>query len=338
MKSQAHSTVPEYQVPFSYPSRGESCSLSLENRASFESLATIPDEGHSSGPDENTDDIVLPSNSDHASSDAQLRFLLGVPSTITASTRSCNSRKGSPLCHTPSSGSVTLYSQGAISNDGSQDPYPYSNATDITSYDIYSPNPLFQQNESQPYSDVAPIIPYPSTYPSAVGEMQPIQQIFANSNIVYTQGTSTYAPARSGHHHVPGAPVGSGYERSNQRAYPSGARAYPPSHVSRGRHMMRSSPRSLELNFHVSGSQQYHPYLRSVQLPHDAEHEYLRRTPFDKEERSAENFVNSSPPLQSSGNMIDEGSSLYRHSQQHPLFPNPELHLGNFSDYAERSF
>ena len=57
-KSQAHLTVPEYQIPFGYPSP--------ENRASFESLAIIPDEGHSSGPDENvTDDIVLGSDRDH---------------------------------------------------------------------------------------------------------------------------------------------------------------------------------------------------------------------------------------------------------------------------------
>ena len=97
LKSQAHSTVPEYQVPFVYPSPGDSCSLSPENRASFENLAIIPDEGHSSDPDENVpDNIILPSNPDHSSSDAQIRSLLGVPS-VTASTLSCNSRRGSPL-------------------------------------------------------------------------------------------------------------------------------------------------------------------------------------------------------------------------------------------------
>jgi hypothetical protein len=309
MKSQAHSTDPEFQVPFGYPSPGESYSLSPENGASFESLATFPDEGHSSGPDENTDDIVLPSNSAHASSEAQIKLLLGVPS-ITASTRSCNNRKGSPL---------RLYPRGAISNGGSQDLYPYSNATDITSnssYDIYSStqNPLFQPNESQSYSDVAPIIPYPSAHPSAVGEMQPVQHFPASPDI-YTQGTSTYAPATSGHHYFPSAPVFSVYE---QRAYPYRSRTYPYSHVSRGmRHMPRAS-RSLELidgNFYVSGSQQYHPYPRYVQLPQDAEQGYSQRSP--------ENFVNSSPSFQSSGNIIDEGS----HSQQHPL--------ANFSDYVQ---
>lgn len=328
MKSQAHSTVPEYQVPFGVPSPGESCS-------SFESLAT--DEGHSPGPDENTDDIVLPSNS---LSDAQIRSLLGVPS-ITASTRSCNSRKGSPLRQTPSPGSVPLYPHSAIANGRSQDPYPYSNTTDITSnssYDIYSstPNPLFQQNESQSYSDVIPIISYPSTYPSAVEEMQPVQHFSAGSNI-YTQGTTTYAPATSGHLYFPGALAFSGYERSNQRAY-SRAWTYPSSHVTRGmRHMTRTSPRSLELsdrNFHVSGSQQYHPYPRYVQLPQDVKQGYSQRTLFN-EERSPENFVNSSLPFQSSGHIIDEGSLQYQHSPQHPPFPNPELHLGNFSDYVE---
>ena len=65
-KSQAHLTVPEYQIPFGYPSPGDYCSLPPENRASFESLVIIPDEGHSSGPDENvTDDIVLGSDRDH---------------------------------------------------------------------------------------------------------------------------------------------------------------------------------------------------------------------------------------------------------------------------------
>ena len=339
MKAQVHSTVPEYQVPFGCPSPGESCSPSPENRASFESLATIPDEGHSSGPDENTDDIVLPSNTDHASSDARIRSLLGVPS-ITASMRSCNGRRGSPLHRTPSSGPVPLYSQGAILG-GPQDLYPYSNATDITSnssYVIYSstPNPPFQRNEPQSYSDVASIISCPSTYPSLVGEMQPVRHFSASSNI-YTPETSAYDPATSGDHSFPGVHVFSGYEGSKQRAYPSCARTYPPSHVLRGkRNMTRTSSRSPENNFHVSGSQRCHPYPRYVQLPQDAEREYLQRTPFNKE-RSPENFANSSP-FQSSGDIIDEGSLLYQHSQQLPLFPNPELHLGNFSEYAERSF
>lgn len=339
MKSQAHSTVPEYQVPFGYPSPGEPGSLSPENRASFESVATIPDEGHSSGPDENTDDIVSPSNSDHASSDAQMRFLLGVPS-VTASTHSCNSRKESPLRHTPSPGSVPLHSEGAISDDGSQYPYSYSDSTDITSnssYNIYSPtpNPSFQHYEPQSHSDVASTIFCSSAYPSVVGEMQLVQPIFASSNI-YTQGTSTYAPARSGHQYLPGAPVVSGYERTNQRAPPPRARTYPLYDVLRGRqHTTRTLPRSSGLNFRVSGSH-YHPYQRYAQLPQDAEQGYSQRT-LSNEERSPENFANSSP-FQSSGNIIGEGSLLYQHPQQHPRFPNPQLHLGNFSDYAEISF
>ena len=344
MKSQEHSTVSEYQVPFGCPSPGESYSLSSENSASSESLATIPDEGHSLRPDENTDDIVLSSDSAHDSSDAQIRSLLGLPP-ITASTRSCNSRKESPLRQTPSPGSVPLYPQGAISNGEFQDPYPYFNATDIapnSSYDIYSPtqNPLFQQNESQSYSDVAPIISCPSAYPSAVGEMQPVQLFSASSNI-YTQGAPTYAPATSGPHYFPDAPFFSVYERSNPRAYAPRARSYPPSRFSRGmRHMTHTSPRSLEFsdrNFYVSGSQQYHPYPRCAQLPQDAEQGYSQKTPFGHEARSSENFVNSSPPFQSSGNIIDEGSSLYQPSQQKPPFPNPELHLGDFPDYMEPS-